>query len=161
MFKCSVKVNQQMQKELNEKLWRYSIISVIVGALGILAYIIFGGADDSIWWDMFLWSFAFFFGFGIIMLFTVKKVNKNSVERNIVDEIELNETYLTETITKNGEVIATNKHYCKDFLKIRETENYLFLYVNKASAVPVLKSAFSPEELSTIKLWVNSEKIKK
>ena len=46
-------------------------------------------------------------------------------------------------------------------IKIKETDNYLFLYPNKVSAVPIPKKEFSPEELSTIKVWVNSAKVKK
>ena len=42
MLKCSVKIDQNLQRELNEKAWIYSLISLIVGAIGLLSYIIVG-----------------------------------------------------------------------------------------------------------------------
>ncbi|MBQ8615034.1 MAG: YcxB family protein [Clostridia bacterium] len=160
-MKCSVKIDEKLQKELNEKLWLNSLISLIVGAIGLGAYIVIGIFFESFWLEMLLWVCAFAFGIGLSMLIAVNKVNKKASQNNHVDEMEFFEDHFIGTTTKNGEVIATNKVYYKDLLKIRETENYIFLYMNTAAAAPVPKKEFSPEELSTIKLWVNSAKIKK
>ena len=57
MFKCSVKVNESMQKELNEKIWIYSLISLIIGSIGLVSYIIVGTFFDNIWINILLWIF--------------------------------------------------------------------------------------------------------
>lgn len=159
-MKCSVKVDENMQKELNNELKNKSKIMVIVGVIGFVLYIALSLFFENSYVDLVLWISAFIFGVGLVLLFTVNKTNKNSVERNLVDEIELFEDHLIENIKKNEEVIATNKHYYKDIIKVKETENYLFLYVNKAAAVPIIKSAFTKDELVNIKILVNSAKAK-
>ena len=160
-MKCSVKIDEKLQRELNEKTWLNGLIFTIIGAIGLGLYIVIGTFVESIILDMLLWVFAFLFAYGIFMLILVKMTNKKSVNNNLTDEIELFEEYLIESTQKNDEVVSTNKIYYKDLLKIRETENFLFLYPNKISAVPIPKKAFTTEEISTIKVWVNSAKVKK
>ena len=161
-MKCTVKVDEKLQKELNESIWIKSLIALIVGAVGLAIYIVVGVfVEDNLFWDIFLWVMAILFGYGLTMLVTIKKTNKKSVLNNFTDDIELFEDRVEETIKKGDDIISTTKHYYKDLFKIRETENYLFLYPNKMGAVPVPKKAFSPEEFSKIKLWVNSAKAKK
>ena len=120
-----------------------------------------GSVFEWLWLDFVLWIGAILFAWGLTMFITVNKVNKKSTSRNLIDEIEFNEEYFEEKIMKNNEVIATNKRYYKDLIKIKETENYIFLYSSRASATPVYKKAFSPEELTLIKVWANASKIKK
>ena len=159
-MKCSVKIDEKLQKELNEKTWLNGLIFTIIGAIGLGLYIIIGTFIENIILEIFLWVFAFLLAYGVFILILVKMTNKKSVNNNLTDEIELFEEYLIESTRKNDEVISTNKIYYKDLLKIRETENFLFLYPNKVSAVPISKKEFTSEEFSTIKLWVNSAKVK-
>lgn len=160
MLKCSVKIDQNLQRELNEKAWIYSLISLIVGAIGLMAYIIVGAFFEAFWLEVLLWFFAFAFGVGLTIFVSINKVNKNASAKNMTDNIELQENFLIEETVVNNEVVSTNKVYYKDILKIKETENYLFLYVNKTNAVPIPKKEFAGEDLSKIKVWVNSGKIK-
>ena len=97
---------------------------------------------------------------GLTIFVSINKVNKNASAKNMTDNIELQENFLVEETVVNNEAVSTNKVYYKDILKIKETENYLFLYINKASAVPIPKKEFSCEEFSQIKFWVNADKIK-
>mgnify|MGYP003307984501 CR=1 FL=1 len=39
MFKCSVVVDRKLQQELNERNWLISLISLIVGSIGIGFYL--------------------------------------------------------------------------------------------------------------------------
>ena len=71
----------------------------------------------------------------------------------------LNEEFMEVSSIKNGEVIGTSKIYYKDLVKVKETENYLFLYPNKTQAFAISKK-ISTEELSLLKVWVHSSKVK-
>lgn len=161
MFKCSMVLDIKLQRELNERNWLISLISLIVGSIGLGVYIVIATFYENYFLELMLWVCAFAFGYGLVFLILIKKINKKAAQRNITISLEINEDLVIENDLKEGEVISTNKVYYKDLMKVRETENYLILYVNKASAVPILKSAFTPEELSTIKLWINGAKIKK
>lgn len=161
MFKCSVKIDENLQKEINRKMWTYSLILTIVGSIGLCLYFVLGVKYDNAWTEVLLWVTAVAFGFGITYLFTIKNINKKAASKGLTDEIELFEEYANVTTVKNNETISTMKVYYKDLIKTRDTENYFLLYINKASALTIPKQAFTSEEISTIKLWVNSAKTKK
>jgi len=160
-MKCTVKIDENVQRELNDQMWVVSLISLIVGSVGLASYIVISVFVESVWLELLLWPMAFAFGVGLTLLISIKKINKKSVQNNLIDNLEIEEDYVVSTTMKNGEIISTLKTYYKDLLKVKETENFLFLYINKASAVPIPKQSFSPEEFSLIKLWVNSARIKK
>lgn len=161
MFKCLVKIDEKLQREINEKSWLINLILTIVGSIGLGVYIVVGAFVDYAWMDIILWVFAIIFGYGLVMIITIRKINKKSASNNFTNEIELSEDSVSLSTLKNDEIIGTLKTYYKDLVKIRETENYLVLHINKQSAIPVPKKEFKPEELSTIKLWINSAKQKK
>ena len=66
MFKCSVKIDESLQKEVNEKMWITSLIATIVGAIGLGAYIVLATFFDNFLLDILLWVMAFIFGFGVV-----------------------------------------------------------------------------------------------
>ena len=59
---------------------------------------------------------------------------------------------------KNNQQIGSNKYDYKDFIKVKETQNYIFLYPNKFSAVVVAKNQLSDDELLKFKTWIISER---
>ena len=161
MFKCSVKIDESLQKEVNEKMWITSLIATIIGAIGLGAYIVLEVFFESLLLDILLWVMAFTLGFGITYLIIIKKINKKSITNDTTDELEIHEEYVDLSTVKNNEVIVTLKTYYKDLYKVKEIKNYLLLYINKSGALAIPKDAFTPEEFSTIKLWVNSARMKK
>ena len=161
MFKCSVKIDESLQKEVNEKMWITSLIATIVGAIGLGAYIVLATFFDNFLLDILLWVMAFIFGFGVVYLIIIRKINKKSVSNETTDELEIYEEYIDLSTIKNNEVVVTLKTYYKDLLKVKEIKNYLLLYINKSGALAIPKDAFTPEEFLTIKLWVNSARMKK
>ena len=48
MFKCSVEIDEKLQNEVNEKMWITSLVSTIVGAIGLGAYIILSIFFDNL-----------------------------------------------------------------------------------------------------------------
>ena len=160
-MKCVVNINLKIQKELNYSMWIKGVVFTIIGSLGMLSYIAITMFIENVWMEVFLWVMAFIFAIGLIYLISIKKTNKQVLQANIKSEIDIQEEFVTFSSIKNNEIVSTNKCYYKDLIKIKETDNYLFLYINKFSAIPIPRNSFSAEEYSLIKLWVNSSKIKK
>lgn len=161
MFKCSFKLDEKVQKELNKNIWLTAIICAIVGAAVLCVYIISVVFHFAKYFVDFLPIGMFLLVFGGLMLFIVYRTNSISVKRNLFEELEINEDHLVEKISKNNEVVATNKFYFKDFTKIKETKNFLFLYMNVSGAVPISKNAFSNEDFAKIKALINNARYKK
>ena len=155
MFKCAVEIDEDLQKEANEKVWIISLTSAIIGVVGLISYIILSIFFKSIWLTLLLCVMAFAFGFGIVYMFVINRINKKSVNKESTDELEIFEDYIDLKTIKNGEVIVTLKTYYKDLFRIRETKNFLFLYINRSSALAVPKKVFTPEEYLTIKGWAS------
>lgn len=161
IIKFSLEINQEVQTELNKSLKRNCIIALVIGIIGFVAYISISMFFEHFILEVLLWVFAFAFGFGLVFLITINKTNKKVVASKMVGEYELFEEFMTIDSIKDGEKISSAKVYYKDIIKIKETENYIFLYPNKQIAYPIPKNKLSAEELSTVKLWVHSAKIKK
>ncbi len=160
MFKCSVKIDLDLQKEVNRKSFISNLVMTILGAVGLGFYIVFSLFFESVILEVFLWISAFMLAYGIMLMIMINLTNKKSASNNYIDNIELVEDYLIISTIKNEEVISNSKVYYKDLTKIRETENYLLLYINRASVVPIPKRSFSPEDYSKIKVMVYSAKQK-
>ena len=84
MFKCSVKIDEKLQREINEKSWLLNLILTIVGSVGLGVYIIVGTFVEYAWMDILLWVFAIMFGFGLVMVISIRKINKKSAENNFI-----------------------------------------------------------------------------
>ena len=160
-MKYTCEINQQLQTELNKNSKRNSIIATIIGIAGLIAYIALSMWKELLVFEIMLWVSACLFGCGLVYIATINKANKRASSLKIVGEYQLEETFMFITAFKDGEQIGSSKTYYKDLIKIRETENYLFLYPNRQIAYPVPKNKLTPEELSMVKLWVGSQMAKK
>ena len=159
-MKCSVEINEKVQTELNATIKRNSIIFIVIGAILISINIILSVCvGNNYWFDVILWIGALLFAFGLIYLLTVNKLKKQVAKDNSICNYEFEEEYMNIATSKNGEVVSNVKFYYKDIVKIKESENYWFLYPNKTAAYPIEKSKLTPEELSTLKMWVQSARI--
>lgn len=75
-MKCTVKIDEKLQKELNFKSWLIHLITTIVGIVGLLAHIVISMFSESKLLEFLLWISAFVFVYGLIMLLVIKKINK-------------------------------------------------------------------------------------
>lgn len=154
-MKCKVKIDRKVQDELNKNIQIVSIICLIVGVIGLIAYIVLGAIIESepFWIEFFL-AFSAPFAFGLVML-VINANNKKKVEKAVIeDAFDFQEEFMMVESSKNGEVVSNLKFYYKEIIKVKETNNYLFLYPNKASAFAIPKHDLSEDELNTLKGWV-------
>ena len=160
-MKYSCEISTQMQKELNQTTKLWSIISLIIGSVGLACYVALSMFYEGSFMTVLLCASSILFAFGIVFLFSVSSSNKKAAEMKLAGEYELEPEYIMVTTFKNGENIGTMKIYYKDFVKIKETENYLFLFPNPQMAYPVPKDKLTKEEIAQLKSWLDQAKIKR
>ncbi len=158
MFKCVIKIDEKTLKDINRNAWVLSLILTIVGAIGLLLYIVIGMFFDNIILEATLWISAIVFAGGLVYMFLINQTNKKNGQQNIINEMQIYEDNIFVRAIKNNEEISTQKFYFKDIYKIKENEKYFILYINKFTALPILKESFSKEDMATIKVWVYSAK---
>ena len=162
MIETNVKVDASLQKELNGKSKLISLIMMIIGAVGLIVYVLLGTfiPGEPKWVELFL-LFAIPLGVGLVCLVTINITNKKSLEGD--RELKLvfsEESYIVSEI-KNGEKVAEVNVYYKDVLKTRETQNYFFIYQSQTIAHPVKKSDLTTEQLEQVKkLIIDSKKVR-
>lgn len=156
MFSAKTKIDVEIQKELSKKLYTYSLIALIIGSVGLLVYLVLATIFDNPYFDILL-IFSIPFGFGLVFILTIKKLIKNVQAINQVNTYVFEENYLNVTTTRNLEVVGTAKLYYKELFKSRETKNYIYMYVNKNSALPVKKENLSQDELIILRSFLGLE----
>ncbi len=155
-IKAETAVNAEMQREFMRTTYILSVIALIVGSVGLAAYLawdissIFIKIKEPGTWILFI--VAVFFAFGFIFVMScrraIKQVEKGPAKAEVY---EFFNNYMIAEDYLNGEKVANVKIYYNQILKRRETKNYLFFYVQATAACPVSKAGMSEGELNTLR----------
>lgn len=130
-------LNKKALKELTRKDYISSIVFLIAGAatLGISIYLVIKNHDSLSYILLALGILMIVAGTYILaaLLINYWKIDKNpqSIRLNFAN----NE--LIVTTSKDEKVVAANKFKYSDFKYYRVSKNYIFLYVNRRSALPI------------------------
>lgn len=148
MFSCKTKFTIEMQKQLNSTKLKAAIAMTAIGGVGIFVYLLtafFPNITDA----MVDWMLVFTIPLvlGLIMLFSIGKTNGAIKKVNIINEYEFNEDHIIISTIRSNEKVGTVKFYYKDFVKVKETKDYIYLYQNKMSAFPVDKNGLTETDL--------------
>lgn len=163
-IEVSTKLTSRVEKESQKKIKILSRISLIVGIIGLLAYIVIGVAffeegEEPEWLEVELYIAALLFALGVVLPITLKVMTKKAMANleNVSNSYVFEDDYLLVRSYRGEEQIAETKHYYKEFSKIKKTKNYLYLYMGIRGAYPIEISALTEEQLS----WILSIKDKK
>ena len=134
-MKSSVKVDEKVIKQLNSNILKKGLIWTILSFSIILIYIIvtvFLNKNTNV---LILSLMAFVSGVGILLIWCYFKIKRDTLKENRTNEVEFFEEYLESRIIKNEQVVATQKVNYNEIVKIKETEDYIFIYptINKAT----------------------------
>ncbi|MDE6597120.1 MAG: YcxB family protein [Clostridia bacterium] len=155
-IKVSTKIDENMQKELSHKSFIFALVSTVLGAVGVAAYLVLELISffTDLKGDFFaiLFVFAVFLGCGLALLILLKKAASLARNSHKVHIYEFFSGYFTISELFNGEPVATVKVYNNQIVRAKETKNYFFFYVNSSAAYPVAKLQLSPAELNTLRL---------
>lgn len=151
-IKCSCLIDGNVQKEILKKQMLISKILLIIGGIGSLLYIILGTIFENAPWTEYLLIFAGPLGIGIVLLVYYKKIIKKVQASPFTNEYEFKEKMLS-VVSKNNsnEISSKGEIAYTTLLKLVETIDYLFIYVNQKSVFPILKSSLSEEDTKKVK----------
>ena len=147
MIECRTDINVEAQKVLSKNLKLASIISLVVGIVGALAYIVLSCFFDSGYLDIML-VFCLPLGFGLVYLVSINNLIKKTGD-STYNVYQFEEEFFNTTTYKNGEVVGTVKYYYKDLKKIKERDGYLLLYINVSNAFLVKAVSYTHLTLPT------------
>ncbi|MBR1747718.1 MAG: hypothetical protein IJ735_05875 [Clostridia bacterium] len=141
--KSSVSADLKVNRELTRRAFKNYFVFMIAGLIGLGAGIAFGillgFAEMSVVVILVACSLLVVMDCGLIVYLLVQ--TKKNAEQKIVVEAEFFEEYLYSTSYKNGEKNGEQKTYYREFLCYKTSQEYVYLFPNKFSAVPVKKSA--------------------
>lgn len=154
-IKIETQLDERAQKEFMGKLFIVSLVCLIIGSVGIAAYmawsitaIILETYEPSI---VILVVFAFLFAFGLIFVISYNKIIKKARTEDKKEVYEFFNSYVVANDYVNGEQVATVKIYYKNIVKRKETKNYIYFYMQANAACPVGKADMTEGELNAIR----------
>lgn len=154
MIVVKTKLDEKMQKELVRPALIIDLITMIIGIIGLSAYIIIKIFVENSNVE-YLLIFSIPFAFGLVFYLTVKKQLKkikNNIKLNIY---EFYEDFMNIKTMDNGEDVGSVKIYYKDLVKKRESRNYFFLFINNVNAFPIAKCELTENELKEVRNLLN------
>lgn len=155
-IKTSVKIDGKVQDELNRNGRILCVVYIIVGAvlsaggLALCVWEVFKDSDGGFGTLLLTVGLILLFC-GIFLIFILNNAKKATGKRERVEHAEFFDDYLIERVYTDGEHTSTNKVYYKWLVKIKETQNFLFLYTTRATAIAVDKNSLPPSELNTVR----------
>ena len=156
MIECTTVISEKTQRELTKKTYIFSIISLVAGIIGIALYITLGTIINEPWTEIFL-IFALPFGFGLIFIITLDTNYRTLKNNAMVNFYMFNDDNLSITTMKNNENIGTSQISYNNIIKVNENKNYLFLYLNRVSVLPIDKRTLSNDDVNKIKEIINKK----
>ncbi len=148
------KITEEAQKKLSKKLYIFSVVMLVVGCVGLAAYLILAVVFENppAWTEAFL-AFAVPFGVGLVFLLSVrsqlKQVRKFS---GAVNGYEFYSNKLIYEEWRGGEKLATTGVDYNFLTSAKQKRGFLlFYYALRASNFVIDKSSLTEAELNTIK----------
>lgn len=160
MFKTATVINSEVQKEISKKAYIIWLTALIVGVIGLVAYIVLGTIFPDVSELDLLLFFSMPFGFGLVFVLTIKKQIKSVEKLNQVNTYEFFEDHVVVSTVRNMEVVGSVKVYYKDLTKSKETEKYFLLYLNNVLVLPIKKDGLKPEEQVLVRAFLNLQQVK-
>lgn len=152
-MKCKIEVNKAVQTEIVKKLLKISKICLICSIVAVIFYIVFGTIypDSSI--DTYLLMFvSIFFAVSIIVYLLIKRTVKNIEKNPFINEYEFDDEAISATSSKiDGTFLSSSKIPYTNVLKIKETENFILIYISQVAIWPVNKTTLSEEDIIFLK----------
>ncbi len=150
-------VNEQTQRKFTKKLYIASIVCLIVGAVGLAAYLaisigLFALIGFESQYIEIMLVFSAPFAFGLIFLLTLKKQYKNAAlagERVITYEFFADDLVIREYC--DGSQLAMSRANYSQIVKAVEKPEYIYIYFIKTALCPVDITALSQAELNAVR----------
>lgn len=158
--RTSVAIDAEMQKRINAPLRKNMLFVMAAGIVLLVVYIVLsvladevGIPEDAFFLDVILWVGAMGFGFGIVFLITLGRVNQKQLARGFINHYEFYPEGVVINDERGGEHVSTARLRYTDFEKIKEGKEFFLLYPNKVTYFPVDKRLLSQEECEKLRSY--------
>lgn len=148
---------EEVARRMSKKLYIGSILALIIGSVGLAAYLAVSVGHymvtetDLVWADALL-VFALPFGFGLVFLLTLNRQYKQAAA---MSDCEMQYEFFSDGIVlrefRRGEQTGTAKFLYSQVMGARQNKEFLFFSLIKPASYPLLKSSMTAEELNTVK----------
>ena len=163
-MKTKTVIDSNVMKQLNGKTLKLGIVFVSLGGVLTVLYVILSLIANFFKFNrLYGVCLVMIIVVGVTLLYSYYKAKSQSMKGNVVNEVEFFDTYLESHSIRNGELFQTNKINYVDISKVKETEDFIFVYINSLSAVVINKKVLTEQELLDVKLLVfknNPQKVK-
>ena len=150
-------LSEKIQKTYLHKLFIISLVCLIIGALGVAAYIAVGVTLDVIYGEMPVWCevlliFAVPFAFGLIFMLTINSLVRQARRNSgVINEYEFFSDCLLAREIRGGEVCANLRLDYSQIVKTKRLGEYIFFaYQFKSQYYPIDTTTLSEAEINTI-----------
>ena len=133
------------------------IISIISFILFVPCFIMLMNSDDSLW-SLFTGVSAFLFIFPLIMIFIIRpngfKKRLIKINPTLANGIFYTYVFSDQEVLVTEKLSSTesiNKINYSMLLKVKITNNFMYLYINKFQAFPIKKTDINEEEMAKLK----------
>ena len=154
-IKIETRLDENVQKEFMAKTFIVSLVCLILGSVGLVAYLTWDVLSEFIEIKapsiVLLIAFSCLFAFGLVFIISRNKVVKKARSENKSEVYEFFNNYVVANDYFNGEQVATVKIYYNQIVKRKETKNYIFFYVQATAACPVSKANLTEGELNAVR----------
>lgn len=154
-IKVTTEINEKMQKEFSRGTYKMGLAFTIIGAICAALFLALEIASIILKFEegyiTFLILAAVILCSGVSIMVAVNKAVATVRNTRKVFVYEFFKEYISANEYLNGENVTTAKVYYGQISKGRETKNYLFFFINGASAFPVDKSQLNEAELNTLR----------
>ncbi len=152
-IQVSTKLTADMEKESQKKIKLLFKIALIVGIIGLFAYVIIGvvcfeEGEEPFWLEIELLISSLLFALGLVIPITLNVITKKSLKtvENMVNQYQFHEGNFIVASYREQEKIAEVKHYYHEITKVRLTENYIYLHIGIRGAYPIALMQLTEEE---------------
>lgn len=135
-------LDERMQKELLKTPIICCWIIIIFGGISLILTIVTAIGAKKVD-GIFLLATAIFLITGIILLISFNKTIQSFQKTNRENVYTFYDDYLEVKTMYQDEVSGFSKLYYSDIFKVKETKNFIFIYLNQQQAFPVLKENVS------------------
>ncbi len=162
----SVRIDKELIKRTGRALRIVCLIALIVGSVGLAAWIISSTAievfqEEGLYsgdselahrlLNTLLWGSAVLFVCGLVFTLSMRANAKKSLIASRENVYRFYEYHFTVTDLREGENLGTVKTYYSDLAKVRETKEFFFLYPNRVTYFPVDKKKLTEGEIAALK----------
>ena len=146
--------DKKMYIRINLKNIISSCISLLIGAGGLIASIVYGAVSGV--WDGFLIGGCAIIVLLSLFLLTVVLISiKKGVTLNKRAQADMFLEYMQVAEYSNGEKVSEERVYYDKLIKSVETKDYFLAYINKYLVHPIYKTDLTKEEINTIRKLLN------